>query len=628
MHRLFFGLSLSLVLGAQATKAPITIALDATDAPRHILHAKLAIPAKAGPLTLLYPQWIPGEHGPSGPITDLVNLHFNANGKALSWRRDLVDMYAIHLEVPPGASAVEVSLDFLSPAAAGGFSAGSSMSEKLAVLSWNQVLFYPKGSQSDDLRYEASLKLPDGWAFGTALEGSGHVGSTFTFKAISLTTLVDSPILAGAHFKQIDLGMSMGRAHHLDLAADSAEALAMTPGTLQHYKNLVAESGDLFGARHYNHYDFLYTLSDNVAHFGLEHHESSDDRTSERSLIDPSLLKTTSGLLPHEMVHSWNGKFRRPSGLATGNFDTPMKGDLLWVYEGLTQYLGSVLTARSGLWTAQDYRDDLAMVAAALDTEPGRTWRPLQDTCDEAQILYNASGAGASARRGVDFYPEGQLIWLDVDTTIRELTKNQKSLDTFCQAFHGAPSGSPVLKPYTFDDIVMALNQVVPNNWAAFLRLRLDSKGAHAPMGGIERGGWKLAYSEEPTDLWKARETNNKSADVSYSIGLFLSAEGAINDVLSGSPAAEAGLVPGMKVIAVNGRKWSTDGLHQALKDSKMSSAPIDLITENGSFIKTSKVDYHGGERYPRLIRMDGTVDRLSEILTAKHREDTPKVVK
>ncbi len=618
MRRLFFGLSLSLVLGAQGPKAPITIALDATDAPRHILHAKLNIPAKAGPLTLLYPQWIPGEHGPTGPITDLVNLHIQANGKALTWRRDLVDMYAIHLDVPPDAKAVEVNLDFLSPIATGGFSAGSSVSEKLAVLSWNQVLLYPKGAQSDDIRYEASLKLPDGWAFGTALEEASRTGSSFTFKPVSLTTLVDSPILAGAHFKQVDLGISMGRAHHLDLAADSAEALAMSPETLQHYKNLITESGELFGARHYNHYDFLYTLSDNVAHFGLEHHESSDDRTAERSLMDPSLLKTSSGLLPHEMVHSWNGKFRRPSGLATGNFDAPMKGDLLWVYEGLTQYLGSVLTARSGLWTTQDYRDDLAIIAAALDTETGRTWRPLQDTCDEAQILYSAPGAWYSLRRGVDFYPEGQLIWLDVDTTLRELTKNKKSLDDFCKSFYGAPSGSPLVKPYAFEDVVTALNQVAPNDWAAFLRRRLDAKDAHAPLGGVERGGWKLAYTEEPTEMWKARETNNKNVDVSYSLGLYLSAEGAVNDVLTGSPAFKAGMLPGMKLLAVNGRKWSTDGIHQALKDSKTSTAPMEFITEKGSFVKVFKVDYHGGERYPRLVRVEGTPDRLSEILAAK----------
>ncbi|MDE3245931.1 MAG: M61 family peptidase, partial [Acidobacteriota bacterium] len=332
MRRLLFGLSFSLALAAQSpdvATAPIAIALDATDAPRHILHAQLRIPAKPGALTLLYPKWIPGEHGPTGPVTDLVNLRFAANGKALAWRRDLVDMYALHLVVPPGASSVEASLDFLSPTSASGFSSGASVTDKLAVLSWNQVLLYPKGAQSDAITFAASLKLPVGWGFATAMEETSSSGGTVTFKPASLTTLVDSPILAGAHFRRIDLGTSLGRAHHLDLAADSAEALAITPETTQHYRNLVAESGALFGARHYGHYDFLYTLSDNVAHFGLEHHESSDDRTSERSLVDPQLLKATSGLLPHEMVHSWNGKYRRPAGLATGNFDAPMKGDLL-----------------------------------------------------------------------------------------------------------------------------------------------------------------------------------------------------------------------------------------------------------------------------------------------------------
>ena len=623
MHRLLFGLSFSIALVAQspnATTVPIAIALDATDAPRHVLHARLSIPAKPGALTLLYPKWMPGEHGPTGPVTDLVNLRFTAQGKALAWRRDLVDMYALHLDVPQGARGVEVSLDFLSPTGSTGFSSGASMTEKLAVLSWNHVLLYPKGVQSDSISYAASLKLPGGWGFGTAMEEASNTGGMITFKPVSLTTLVDSPIVAGAHFRKVDLGMSMGRAHYLDLAADSAEALAMTPETTQHYKNLVAESGALFGARHYGHYDFLYTLSDSVAHFGLEHHESSDDRTAERSLIDPQLLKATSGLLPHEMVHSWNGKYRRPAGLATGNFDVPMKGDLLWVYEGLTEYLGSILTARSGLWTAQDYRDDLAILAAALDTAPGRTWRPLQDTCDEAQMLYGAAEAGASLRRGVDYYPEGQLIWLEVDTTIRELTKNQKSLDDFCRAFYGAPSSAPAVKTYTFEDVVAALNQVAPHDWTAFLRSRLDGLDAHAPMGGVEHSGWKLTYADEPTEYWKAREQSNKNLDASHSIGLFLSAEGMINDVLPASPAAKSGLIPGMRLIGVNGRKWSNDGLHQAIKNSKVSTAPLEFITENGSFVNVFKVDYHGGERYPRLTRIEGTADLLAEILATKSR--------
>ena len=624
MYGLLLGLSLTIALVAQspnaasAPHAPVTIALDATDAPRHIFHARLSIPAKPGALTLLYPKWIPGEHGPTGPVTDLVNLRFSANGKTLVWRRDLVDMYALHLEVPQGASAVEVTLDFLSPTNATGFSSGASVTEKLAVMSWNQVLLYPKEVQSDAITYSASLKLPAGWGFGTALEEASRSDGMVTFKPVSLNMLVDSPILAGLHFKQVDLGMNMGRAHHLDLAADSAEALAISPETTQHYRNLVAESGLLFGARHYNHYDFLYTLSDNVAHFGLEHHESSDDRTAERSLVDPQLLKASSGLLPHEMVHSWNGKYRRPAGLATGNFHTPMKGDLLWVYEGLTEYLGSILTARSGLWTQSDYREDLAMLAAALDTAPGRTWRPLQDTCDEAQLLYGASEAGASLRRGVDYYPEGQLIWLEVDTTLRELTKGQKSLDDFCQLFHGAPSGPPATKPYTFEDVVATLNQVAPHDWATFLRTRLDSLAPRAPMGGIERGGWRLAYSDEPTDAWKAREHANRSLDESHSLGLFLSTEGMINDVLPASPAAKAGLIPGMKLIAVNGRKWSSEGLHQAIRDSKASTTPMEFITENGSFVKVFKLDYHGGERYPRLLRIAGTPDLLAEILAAK----------
>ncbi len=618
MRTWLFGSCLSLALGAQSPGGSIAIALDATSAPRHVLHARLSIPAKPGPLTLLYPKWIPGEHGPTGPITDLVNLRFSAQGKALAWRRDLTDMYALHLDVPAGAAAVEVELDSLSPTNTTGFSSGSSVTDQLAVLSWNQVLLYPKGASSDGLTYSASLKLPVGWTFGTALEEAGRANGSVTFKPVSLTTLVDSPVLAGVHFKKVELGSSMGRGHFLDLAADSAEALQITPATLQHYKNLVAESGALFGARHYAHYDFLYTLSDSVAHFGLEHHESSDDRTAERSLIDPQLLKSTSGLLPHEMVHSWNGKYRRPTGLATGIFDAPMKGDLLWVYEGLTQYLGSILTARSGLWTAQDYREDLAIESARLDTAPGRTWRPLQDTCDAAQVLYGAPDYGGSQRRGVDFYPEGQLLWLEVDATLRELSNNQKSLDDFCRAFHGAPGGAPGVKPYTFADVVAALNQVAAHDWAGLLRARLDGLNARAPLGGILKGGWQLAYTDEPTEMWKAREQAHKSFDATFSIGLSLSAEGLVGDVLPGSPADKAGLIPGMKLIAVAGRKWSPEGLHQALKDSKTTTGSMEFVAENGSFVKVLRLDYHGGERFPLLVRAEGTADRLSDILAPR----------
>ena len=595
-----------------AAGAPIRLAVDATTAPQHHIHAVETIPAQPGPLTLFYPKWIPGEHGPTGPIQDLVGLHFTAGGREIPWTRDAVEMHAFHLDVPKGADSVQVALDFLTPSG-GNFSAGPSSTDSLAVLSWNTALLYPLGQQSDALTFEASLKLPEGWSFATALETAAQDGASVSFKPVSLTTLVDSPVLTGRYFKRVDLGESLGRPHHLDMVSDTESSLAITPATTEHLKNLVTESGALFGARHYAHYDFLLTLSDGTAHFGLEHHQSSDDRTGEKSLVDPSELKLFAGLLPHEMVHSWNGKYRRPAGLATGNYDAPMKGELLWIYEGLTQYLGSILTARSGLWTPEDYRDNLAGVAASLDARAGRAWRPLADTAVEAQVLYNSPGYWSDWRRGVDFYDEGLLIWLDADTTIRELTKGQKSLDDFCKAFHGAPSTGPEVRPYTLDDVVAALNKVAPYDWAGFFKSRVYEVAPHAPMGGVTRGGWKLVFGAEPTAYAKA--ASRGGADAWYSLGFYASPKGDVADVREGSPAFQAGLIPGMNLLSVDGRAFSAEALKQAIRDAKASKDAIRLTVKNGPFVKDFTVDYHGGERYPRLERGEGAPDLLSQIL-------------
>jgi len=399
------------------------------------------------------------------------------------------------------------------------------------------------------------------------------------------------------------------------MVSDSEAALQMSPEQIANYKQLVLEANALFGAHHYDHYHFLYTLSDNVAHFGLEHHESSDDRVAERTLLDEALRKASSDLLPHEFVHSWNGKYRRPAGLATPDYEQPMKGELLWVYEGLTEYLGSILAARSGLRTREDQRDHLAVIAAYLDRYPGRTWRPLIDTTIAAQLLYNASGSWASWRRGVDFYDEGELIWLEADTIIRQQTKGARSLDDFCRRFHGPPNTGPIVKPYTFDDVVNTMNEVTPYDWRTFFTTRLNSPEPHAPLGGIANGGWRLVYSEVQSDYQKAIETARKIADFSYSLGLHLNEEGGIGDVVPGTPAAEAGLGPGMKIVDVNGRAYSLEGLREALHEGKTTRAPLELIVQNGDFSKTYKIDYHGGERLPHLERDSSRADLLQQII-------------
>jgi len=600
-----------------ATPPTVTIAVDATAAPRKIFHASLKIPASPGDLTLYYPKWIPGEHAPDGPVTDLAGLKFSAGGKTLKWRRDLLDGFTIHVDVPADESEITAELDFLSPATfEGGFSAGSSATDKLAVISWNQVLLYPKGWKSDDINYAATLKLPEGWKFGTPLPVTRQSGNEIHFATVSLTTLVDSPVITGEFLKVVPLAQDP--LTEMDIAADSAAALDASAEVWDHYKNLVEQAQRLFGAHHYRDYHFLYTLSDHVAHFGLEHHESDDSRVDERALVDETSRKMSASLLPHEYVHSWNGKFRRPSDLATPDYQQPMQDDLLWVYEGLTNYLGFVLTARSGLLTAEQDRDDLAITAAALDHTPGRDWRNLQDTADAAPQLYFSPEAWHSWRRGTDFYAEDTLNWLWVDVIIRQQTKGKKTLDDFCKLFHGAPSTGPMVKPYTFDDVVNTLNQVVPYDWRGFWTERLTNHGPGAPLAGIEGSGWKVVYDETPSEMMTNSAGMYHFVPAAFALGLELREDGTITDTVEGMPAAKAGIGPGMKIVAVNGRRLSPEILRDAIKAAKSSTAPIELLVENTDYYKTYKIDYHGGEGYPHLVRDESKPDLLSEILKTK----------
>ena len=605
------------VFGWCAAAPTITITVDATHAPRKIFHASLKIPAASGDLTLYYPKWIPGEHAPDGPVIDLAGLFFRAGGHDLKWRRDTLDGFTIHVEVPSGVNEVDAELDFLSPATfEGGFSAGSSATDKLAIISWNQVLLYPKGWKSDEINYTASLKLPEGWKFGTPLPVTSQSGSEIHFSTVSLTTLVDSPVITGEFLKIVPLAQDPPT--EMDIAADAAADLDAPQEVWDHYRNLIDQAQKLFGAHHYRDYHFLYTLSDHVAHFGLEHHESDDSRVDERALVDDTARKLSAGLLPHEYVHSWNGKYRRPDGLATPDYQQPMQDDLLWVYEGLTNYLGFVLTARSGLLTADQDRDDLAITAAGLDHEPGRIWRNLQDTADAAPQLYFTPQSWYSWRRGTDFYSEDTLNWLWVDVIIRQQSKGVKSIDDFCHLFHGAPSTGPALKTYTFDDVISALNQIAPYDWRGFWTERLTTHAPHAPLGGIEGSGWKVVYDETPSDMMSSQAGMYHVAPSGFALGLELRDDGGVSDTIEGELAAKAGIGPGMKVIAVNGRRFSPEVLRDAIKAAKNNMAPIALLVENDEYYKTFNLDYHGGEKYPHLVRDDSKPDLLNDILKAK----------
>jgi predicted metalloprotease with PDZ domain len=588
-------------------QSPMTLNVDATDAARNIIHTRLRIPVKPGPLTLFYPKWIPGEHSPTGPINDLVGLKLSAGGKSIAWRRDDVEMFAFHCDIPAGVAVLDVTFDDVSQPE-------TTASAKLARIKWNRLLVYTQGVNSDAIRVKASLKLPVGWRFESALPVSSDIKGELQFKEVTLTELVDSPAIIGANFRKYPLS-SMGPTHELDVVADTTAALEMKPETLTGYRSLIGEAYALFGARHYRSYKFLVTLSDHGGAEGLEHHESSEDGAGEKALSDELELLDFAELMGHEYAHSWNGKYRRPAGLATPDFEQPMRGELLWVYEGLTQYLGKVLPARSGLWSAEDFREAMAAVAAEMENQSGREWRPLVDTAAAVQFTYPSPRAWMNYRRRVDYYDEGSLIWLDADVLIRTRSNGKLSLDDFCRRFHGGQDSGPALKSYTFDDVVNTLNEVTPYDWRSFLNARVNVVAPHAPLGGITNGGWKLVYTDKPNTEVRIADHSRKSIDLSYSLGVLLKEDGTVMDVNPTSPAFKAGVAPGMKILSINGRTWSTDVLHETVASSKTSTTPIELVVENGSFNETYKVNYHGGERYPHLERDNSKPDVLGEVI-------------
>ncbi|MBI3715009.1 MAG: M61 family metallopeptidase [Betaproteobacteria bacterium] len=607
----------------------LTLQVDLTDAARKIFSVRESIPVKAGPLNLAYPKWIPGEHGPTGPIESVTGLKIFANGQRVAWRRDLEDMFLLHLEVPAGATRLDLEFQVLSATGGGMFGTGVSASPRLLMLEWNQALLYPADYATARVEIVPSVKLPAGWSFATAMEKVGEADGGTRFKALSVDELVDSPLLAGQHFRRIDLAPGTTPTVHLNLAADRPDNLELSEAQIEHHRALVKQAIALYGAQHYDHYDFLLALSERTNHFGLEHHQSSDDRAAAEFFTSKTAYLAGPTLLPHEYTHSWNGKFRRPAGLTTANFGAPMKGDLLWVYEGLTNYLGEVLAARSGMWSAEQYRDSLAMTAAAMDHIPGRAWRPLRDTADQAQVLYNAPGAWSNYRRGVDFYPEGSLLWLEVDTRIRELSQGKKSLDDYIRIFYGKDPAfaktSHDVKPYDFAEVVKTLNAVQPYDWAALLRQRLDATSERAPLEGLARGGWKLVYTDTPTEVFKAAQKENKRVDLMYSLGIIAGAEtfhgvdkGEVIDVLWNGPAFEAGLAPSMKIVAVDGEAFDADLLTAAVARAQKDKKPIELLVQNQDYYSTLRVQYGEGLKYPRLVRLDGSADRITPIVTAK----------
>jgi predicted metalloprotease with PDZ domain len=602
--------------GAPLAAGTMSLAVDATDAPMKILHATATLPARPGAMTLFYPKWIPGEHMPSGPIANLTGLHVFAGATELEWRRDLVEMNAFAITVPAGTTSITAKYDYVVPTGGGAFGSTASTNAKIAVINWYTIGLYPMGESPAAISVTATLKVPAGWKHGGSLDVERVDGDTIHYAATSLELLNDHPVLLGEHFRSITLwpaGSAPGE-HVLDVVADSEWALQFPQARIDAYKKIVLEERRVFGdVGHYRKYHWLLTLSDNLGSFGVEHHECADDRVAENTFVDDDTAKRSSLLLPHEFFHSWNGKARRPAGLVTGGYEKPMKDELLWVYEGLTEYYGELLAARGGLISAQDWIEELAADALSV-AGPGRTWRPLQDTADSSPYLYIAGGGWGGWRRGTDFYAEGSLIWLEADVNIRRLSGGKKSLDDFCALFHGqADNGRVWVKSYTASDVFDALSEVAPFDWKTFFETRLRVKSASLPLGGIEGAGYRLVYTDAAntfTDPWSLDGGLNAYA----SLGIHVAADGTVDNAWPGSPAYAAGVSNGMRIIAVNGRRFSNDELKRALAATKTAPAPLELIVENGSYFKTVRVDYHDGLRYPHLERVDGKPDVLADI--------------
>ncbi len=594
----------------------ITIHVDATDTTQGIFRVHETIPVTAGRLILLYPKWIPGAHSPAGPIDMLAGLKITADGKRLPWHRYKYDVYAFRVDVPDGVSSLDVRFQFLSGR---GKHAFVQMTDKMLSLEWNSVALYPAGHYSRGITFAPSVTLPAGWKYGSALEQLSRSGNTVSFKPTTFNTLVDSPIYAGKYFKRVDLDPGAKVPVHLDIVADSPKDYAMTPHQLQVHRNLVTQAYKLFDSHHYDHYDFLFSLSDQLSGNGLEHHQSSENGWNPDYFTNWDHNAPNRDLLAHEFTHSWNGKFRRPADLWTPNFNVPMGDSLLWVYEGQTQYWGFVLTARSGMWTPEQFRDALAMVAANYDrNRPGFQWRTLEDTTNDPTAAHRAMLPYRSWQMSEEYYSGGQMMWLAVDAKIRALTHDRKSLDTFAKDFFGIDDGSFVTKTYTFDDLVKALNGVVKYDWAGFLHRYVDQLDPPL-LAGLKAAGWKLVYTAEESPYQKQYEAEEESPrhiyNFAYSIGLTLTKDGGINDVRWDGPAFKAGIGSGGKLVAVNGKAYKASVLKDAITAAKDDKAPIQLLIKYLGEYRTVAVDYHGGLQYPHLVRIKGTPDYLDRII-------------
>jgi predicted metalloprotease with PDZ domain len=602
-----------------AQQKTITLDVDATTISKKILQAHETFPL-GSPMVqtvdLVYPKWIPGNHGPTGPIADLVNLRFTADGKSIAWTRDPVDMYRFHIPVPAGTNLLVADFSLVGAYAGGNdFAIGNTSTPVQGDVNWDQVVLYPADTIAEQVTVSASIKLPDRWSYETALPHPSQQGGTIHFDPVSLTTLIDSPLMCGSLMREFDITpKGVSQRHLLALFEKSPEGLNVPPERIAALRNLVSETRAMFRSRHYASYHFLVEAQGEASD-GLEHHQSSDEQVPELGMVSSSFSAEAGNLLAHEMIHSWNGKFRRPAGLATADYQQPMIGDMLWVYEGLTSYWAEILATRAGLETSVQMKDRMAVYQAEMAHRTGRNWRNLLDVSKSAQILYSAGQPWTILRRATDFYREGPLLWLQVDCILQEKSKGASSLDTFASDFFGPPDGVVMVKPYTYQDLVDALNHIVPYDWNSLLQDNLLATRPTPVSPGLEAAGWTVTYTDEPNQAAVDAESVSQQADLSASIGLIIDQDGTIVDAAPDSAAGRAGLAPGLKLMGVNHRVYSADLLRQSIVTAETTSQPIDLLTLADGYYANFSVDYHKGLRSPHLIRITGKPDLLTAIL-------------
>ena len=588
----------------------IQLTVDASDVTRGIFNVHEHVPVPGpGDFVLLYPKWLPGHHSPSGQINKIAGFRPTVRGKDLPWARDTLDVYAFHVTVPKGVTAIDVDFQYVSPTS--GNQGRVVMTPDMASIQWIANSLYPAGYFVRDIPVQASVIVPSGWKIATALRPTSQTASRADYPVTSYEILMDSPLIAGAHYRRIELSPDVT----LDVIADNEQQLAAKPGQIEAHRRLVEQAVKLFGAQHYDHYDFLLTISDYLGGSGLEHHRSSEDGVDRGYFTEWDSKLRDRNLLPHEYTHSWNGKYRRGADLWTPDYRVPMQGSLLWVYEGQTQFWGYVLGARSGMLSKQDTLDAIAATAATYGYgTPGRTWRPLVDTTNDPTIAQRAPQPWRSWQRSEDYYSEGQLIWIDVDRIIRLQTGGRKSIDDFARLFFGMRDRDYGELTYTLDDVAATLTKVVPYDWSAYLQRRVNDIAAEPPLEGITKGGYRLVFTEEPTNWIKSGEKNAKTDDLTYSGGFVVGNDGKISSVLWDGAAFNAGLSIGSELVAVNGRKFDGDALKNAIKAAAGNGPAVELLIHDGEVYRTVKLDWHGGLRYPRLEKIgkgEGTLDAL-----------------